>query len=301
MMEKAYRLLILALALVCLSCSPVYLDPAAEEIVPQELSEGGELPQTGTILHLNLNYSSATKFEPRFVAKMYRYRVLIDGELYSYGVYDNSGCDCIVDIPLMANDSHAPKTITAEGSASLDYSGEEKWEEWHGLFEAAQACLPEGEPAQYDCQRGARIVVKIDGRMLYFDLEENGTAECLRRLLYTQELSARVQVNDDGIVFDWQSEEDLLYLLRASIPPNHCSKGDALKEGQLYFHDYGFGISTRDSDFGSYFSTAGTVCPESRKDLPALSRKAASLPEGLYYTEATLSVAAPSSNTENNP
>ena len=47
MMEKAYRLLILALALVCLSCSPVYLDPAAEEIVPQELSEGGELPQTG--------------------------------------------------------------------------------------------------------------------------------------------------------------------------------------------------------------------------------------------------------------
>ena len=47
LMEKAHRLLILTLALVCLSCSPVYLDPAAEEIVPQELSEGGELPQTG--------------------------------------------------------------------------------------------------------------------------------------------------------------------------------------------------------------------------------------------------------------
>lgn len=286
------KTIILFLSLFCLTACfgwVEYLEPSVEEITP-ERSEDGLLPQMGTTLHLKLNYMPVTKFQPGREWKMYRYRIFIDDEPYSYGVLDDGYCE-VLDIPLLANDSHEVRTITAEGSMSLDFSGEEKWDDWHKIYEATQACLPESESRQYAALEEARLVLKIDGKDLYFDLEKNGTAESLKRFLYGRELSAIVQVNGGGFFFDWDSQRDLLDLLRQSIPANHGTKKETRKEGCLYFHDYGFGVFTADSyEVGTFWSLTGTVCPESRDDLQALRRKAESIPAGLYYSEVILSI-----------
>ena len=69
------------------------------------------LPQEGTTLVINLE-EKLTKCFSIIEAKDYRYRVLVDGEIYSQGEYYRP------DIPLYENDSHKRKEVIVEGSQS---------------------------------------------------------------------------------------------------------------------------------------------------------------------------------------
>ena len=266
-----------------------YFEPTSEELIPEKAEEG-ILPQEGTTLHLKLDYDIATKFEPAYKWKMYRYRVLIDGELYSYGVNDRYYTETL-DIPLIANDSYTVHTITAEGSKSVDFSGEEKWDDWHPLYTATQACLAEGQPRRYASLENARLILTIEGKKLAFSLDKNGSAEALKRYLSRGGITSEVQVNYMGIAFQYSTQRELLDALRAQIPANYGAKSGILPAGTFsIFNSYGFFANSDDQEYDGYTSAIGKICPESVEDLQALKRMADAKPAGLFETTVTLSI-----------
>lgn len=249
-----------------------YTAPTTEAMTAAT-DEDGLLPQEGTTLHLTLNYGPVTKWEPGHSWKWYRYRVFVDGELYSKGIISEEGYYDVFDIPLIANDSHSVRTVTAEGSMALDFDSGDKWDEWHKLYEAQQACLPDDQPLQYAELENARLIMRIKGKQIPFVMDKNGAAEAFKRLFYEHAVVFRVQVNNDGIPFDWSSQGEMLNYLRASIPQYHDENRKELKAGEVYFGYYGFSICLKDQDISgrSYLSTIGHVSPESADLLYSLA------------------------------
>lgn len=81
-----------------------YFDVTADEIkLPKGITD--VIPQEGTALAIDLTYEYVpkTKFEPGEDWKQYRFRALVDGREYCYGVI--SGEIEAARIPIMANDT----------------------------------------------------------------------------------------------------------------------------------------------------------------------------------------------------
>ncbi len=168
--QVARKVLYVIAVLLMVGCtSPYRWEPTREELEPLDCVEG-ILPQEGTLLKLRLDYSFFTKFQAIEYTQQYRYRVLIDGEIYSYGV--NTERIKSLSIPLMANDGYTRKTIVVEGSEALDYisSKEDKvnpsitWGEWHELYRGEQECLPAEQPQQYSSIKDSRLKFVIAGK-----------------------------------------------------------------------------------------------------------------------------------------
>lgn len=285
--QVARKVLYVTAVLLMVGCtSPYRWEPTREELEPLDCVEG-ILPQEGTLLKLRLDYSFFTKFQAIEYTQQYRYRVLIDGEIYSYGV--NTERIKSLSIPLMANDGYTRKTIVVEGSEALDYisSKEDKvnpsitWGEWHELYRGEQECLPAEQPQQYSSIKDSRLKFVIAGKNLTVEFAKNGTAEAFKRFLSKDEIKADVRINS-FIRLDAAKEGELISKLRASIPDNHTNES---KTGTLYYADGDLIIDLEEFAVIKYNSIIGTFLPEALSILETLNRH----DEG-YQATVTLSL-----------
>jgi len=241
-----------------------YFDVVADEIkVPEGVTD--VIPQEGTTLALNLTYEYVprTKFEPGEDWKQYRYRVLIDGWEYCYGVTDEDNYD--VTIPIMANDSHSPASIVVEGSKAHDYEENPKeWEDWHELYCGTQECLPESETPKYDNLKDKQLKVTIDGKSFLFDIRDTGAGQAFKRLMSDRTVNLSICLDD--FLFVHEDAEGFERKLGNIIPPSFGKACYKHKVGEIRLEKNGwFGICLKEKEIYGYDTILGTVCPEDLK------------------------------------
>jgi hypothetical protein len=287
--QVARKVLYVIAVLLMVGCtSPYRWEPTREELEPLDCVEG-ILPQEGTLLKLRLDYSFFTKFQAIEYTQQYRYRVLIDGEIYSYGV--NTERIKSLSIPLMANDGYTRKTIVVEGSEALDYISSKEnetkpvdWSDWHELYRGEQECLQVDQEQRYASFKDSRLSLDIDGKHLTLNFAHNNTAEAFKRYLSKEVIHADV-ITTTVMRPDRSKEQELLSRLKTSIPDNHT---DEWKSGTLYFANGEFFLILDEEWCGddyTYKSIVGTVVT---KDLSIL--KTLAHIEEKYHTTATLSL-----------
>jgi hypothetical protein len=255
-MRKVFSL-ILALLILSGCMGTMYYDVAADEITTPE-GVGEAIPQEGTMLSLDLTYEFDvyTRFEPGEDYRAYRYRVLIDGEIYSQGIVSRYSYGKKTTIPIMANDTHSPVTVVVEGSKALEYSDfPTSWDTWHELYRGTQEYLPATASPRYAGLAGAKMGMTIDGKTYTFDISDSASGEAFKRLL--AEWSVPLPVIIDDTIWPYylegaeNEERRFLEQVLARVPANCPTEGVTLKEGGIY----------SDNQFGGLY-----ICLKSGKD-----------------------------------
>lgn len=135
-------------------------------------------------LDLTYEFDVYTRFEPGEDYRAYRYRVLIDGEIYSQGIVSRYSYGKKTTIPIMANDTHSSVTVVVEGSKALEYSDfPTSWDTWHELYRGTQEYLPATASPRYAGLAGAKMGMTIDGKTYTFDISDSASGEAFKRLL----------------------------------------------------------------------------------------------------------------------
>ena len=246
-----------------------YFDVAEETLkVPEGISD--VIPQEGTTLALNLTYEFVpqTKFEPGYDYKQYRYRVLIDGWEYCYGVTNEEYYD--VTIPIMANDTHSPVSIVVQGSKALDYEDNpNEWEDWHELYSGTQECLPANEATRYGNLKDTQLNVTIDGKSFRFDIRDTGTGQAFKRLLADQTVTLSVCL--DNFISIYEDTEGFHKDLADKVPPCFELSHYKHKVGEISLEKGGWlGICLKDKETFGYDTILGSVRPEDLKEFKKL-------------------------------
>ena len=246
-----------------------YFDVTADEIkVPEGISD--VIPQEGTTLTIDLTYEYVpkTKFEPGEDWKQYRYRALIDGWEYCYGVVSGEFETAV--IPIMANDTHSPASIVIEGSKALDYEENPKhWEDWHELYRGTQECLPATETPKYEGLKDMRLKVTVDGKSFLFDIRNTGAGEAFKRQIAGRTVT--LPVCRDTFLFISDDTEGFQKQLREKVPPCYAKAHYLHKAGDIHIDKYGLmEICLKDKETFGYDTVIGSVRPEDLKALKAL-------------------------------
>lgn len=244
-----------------------YYDVATDElIVPEGITD--VIPQEGTTLAIDLTYEYVpkTKFEPGYDYRQYRYRVLINGWEYCYGVTDQDYYDYYdVTIPIMANDTHSPASIIVEGSKALDYEENPKeWDAWHELYNGTQECLRASENPKYDNLKDKQLKITIDGKSFLFDIRDTGAGQAFKRLLSDRDVT--LSVNLDNFIFVRGDTGNFQKELCENVPPcfgeahykHKAGEVSLEKNGKLY-------ICLKDRETYGYDTILGSVRPEDLK------------------------------------
>lgn len=260
---------LILLAMLVAGCGTEYYDVDTEVLnTPEGVTD--VIPQEGTTLSVALTYrfDYYTRFEPGYDYKQYRYRVLIDGWTYGYGVVTSEYE--IATIPIMANDTHLPAKIVVEGARALEYKDNpEEWDTWHQLYSGIQECLPASEKPKFDALKGARLKVTIDGGSFLFDIKDSGAGEAFKRLIAGREITVPVYV-DDSI---WIGDDPESFRTEAaeSIPPDYGRANDRHKAGEIHLEKNGWlSICLKDREITGYDTLLGTVRSEDLKPLKSL-------------------------------
>ena len=276
-MRKVFSLL-LALLILSGCMGTMYYDVASDEITTPE-GVGEVIPQEGTTLSLNLTYEFDvyTRFEPGEDYRAYRYRVLMDGEVYSQGIVDRFSSGKTASIPIMANDTHVPATIVVEGSKALEYSDyPASWDTWHELYRGTQECLPAAESPRYAGLAGAKMGMTIDGKTYTFDISDSGSGEAFKRLLAGGSVPLPVIIDDtiwpyylDGAE---NGEKQFLEQVMNSVPANCSTEGIIWNEGGIYIDNQfgGLYICLKSGKAPRYATHLGSVTDADLKALKAL-------------------------------
>lgn len=246
-----------------------YFDVVEEKLqTPEGVTD--VLPQEGATLSLDLTYEYVpqTKFEPGCDYKMYRYRVLVDGWEYCYGV-TNSDYQTVT-IPIMANDTHSPVSIVVEGSKALDYEDNPKgWEAWHELYSGTQECLAAGESPAYDRLEDKQLQVTIDGKSFLFDIRDTGAGQVFKRLMSGRTVTLPVCLDD--FIFIYEDPDGFEKELSEKVPPCFGQSGYKHKAGEIKLEKNGlFEICLKDRETFGYDTILGAVRPEDLKALKKL-------------------------------
>ena len=241
-----------------------YYDVTGDELkVPDGIAD--VIPQEGTTLAIDLTYEYVpkTKFEPGYDYKQYRYRVLIDGWEYCYGVTDQDYYD--VTIPIMANDTHTPASIVVEGSKALDYEENPKeWDAWHELYNGTQECLRASENPKYDNLKDKQLKVTIDGKSFFFDIRDTGAGQAFKRLM--SDRTVTLSVNLDNFVFVHDDPKNFLKEFGENVPPCFGKAHYKHKVGELSLEKNGsLHICLKDIETFGYDTILGSVRPEDIK------------------------------------
>lgn len=181
------RLFFFTCSFVLFSCVPVHYYDLEVGQVYVDSNDKGLLPQEGTTITIDIGLiheKVSTKMTPGYQAKLYRYRVMLDGELYSSGI---TGIELTTDIqvPLIANESYKTKSVIIEGSGSTEYDSEDHWKDWEVLFEGTQDCLAESDTLRYAQleNKRLRVDIELDSTTLFYDFLPGFSSEAFKRLL----------------------------------------------------------------------------------------------------------------------
>ena len=170
------------------SCLPVHYCRVEPVEARAELNEKGTIPQSGGFIKLSLELieekTSFTKTQPGYSGKFYRYRVFLDGELYSTQTFGMCPPPEVAEIPIMANDSYATRSVLVEGACAKDYESEASWDSWETLFEGTQDCLAEGDQPRYSGLDNKRLRIDVEDYTLYCSFYPGFSSEAFKRMLY---------------------------------------------------------------------------------------------------------------------
>ena len=272
-----------------ISCIPVhYYDMQAGE-VHVDSDEMGFLPQQGTEITIDINYiheKVCTKTTPGYCKKLFRYRVLLDGELYSYGIEGMGDSFFDITIPLMANDSYTTKSVVVEGSSSTEYNTESNWKDWEVLFEGTQDCLKENEPLHYSGLDNKRLRVDIDTTILYFDFIPGYSSEAFKRFLFDNDTingTCDLSGNKISLWFGHTTPS-----LSNKIPQNSVSGN--IKKGSIGITGFDFYL-LMDNESWKYseFTSIGTIDDNSYWNLRLL-KKASDNSKRILHKSITFSL-----------
>lgn len=260
-------------SVVLVSCIPTYYYDLQPCEVYVDSNEEGLLPQHGTEITIDIKLileKKTTKTMPGYSAKFFRYRVLLDGELYSYGIEGTEEGAGDVVIPLIANDSYTTKSVVIEGSGSTEYSTEGSWNNWEVLFEGTQDCLKENEPLRYSGLENKKLRVDIDSTILYYDFIPGYSAEAFKRFLYDNDTitgECDMSGNEIRIWFGYTSPS-----LSNKIPRNSVS-GD-IKKGSIGIDGYySYLLMDNKKWYYSEFTSIGTIEDNSYGNLQRLKNE----------------------------
>ena len=249
------------------SCIPTYYYDLQPGEVYVDSNEEGLLPQQGTEITIDIKHileKKTTKTTPGYSAKIFRYRVLLDGELYSYGINGtNEGAGDVI-IPLIANDSYTTKSVIVEGSSSTEYSTEGSWKNWEVLFEGTQDCLKENDPLRYSGLENKRLRVDIDSTILFYDFIPGYSAEAFKRFLFDNDTiigTCDLSGNKIKIWFGYTSPS-----LFNKIPQNAVSGN--IKKGSIGIDGYhSYLLMDNERWYYSEFTYIGTIEDNSYRNL----------------------------------
>ena len=264
------------------------------ESVNVELNEMGMIPQAGTTIEIYMACDEdelpATKaVDIWYPLKKYRYRVFLDGELYSYGICGDMGPHYNnILIPIIANESYRPKSILVEGAKATAYNSDIYWNKWETLFEGTQDCHGEGEPLRYTGLENKRLKVNIDGSVLYYQLNSGFSAEAFKRIMSdVGELECECSLTGHDIS---SKNSDELIELFSGIPHNEVV---GIREGAFGAKDFlGYSnsliFSAQDSWEG-YITPIGMIIDESKPALHSLAERG-SQSKKIIWTTMSLSL-----------
>jgi len=242
------------------------------DVATEEVDAPGLIPQEGTTLSLDITYEpdASTRFQPATVLRPYRYHVLIDGWEYSYGIGAQA------QIPIMANDTHAPVTIIVEGAKALEYKVfPSAWDDWHELYRGTQEALGETEESKYKGLDGLSLGVKLGDKTYKFEFVDSGASEVFKRLLMGHEITLPISINNSIQILDYDlsdEQKEFLNLVCSSAPKDLRFWNGSLTVGGLYLYSYTLDLVIQDGqkvgvDYGTLLAT---VCKEDLKDLKKL-------------------------------
>ena len=182
------RLFFFTCSFVLFSCVPVHYYDLEVGQVYVDSNDKGLLPQEGTTITIDIGLiheKVSTKMTPGYQAKLYRYRVMLDGELYSSGITGIEDLTTDIQIPLIANESYKTKSVIIEGSGSTEYNSEDHWKDWEVLFEGTQDCLAESDTLRYAQleNKRLRVDIELDSTTLFYDFLPGFSSEAFKRLL----------------------------------------------------------------------------------------------------------------------
>ncbi|MBR5904900.1 MAG: hypothetical protein IKZ51_00410 [Bacteroidales bacterium] len=267
-MKKLFTVFNLAALFALSGCMGAnFYDVATEEVDAPDV-----IPQEGTTLSLDITYEpdASTRFQPATVLQPYRYHVLIDGWEYSYGLGAQA------QIPIMANDTHAPVTIIVEGAKALEYKVfPSAWDDWHELYRGTQGALGETEQSKYKGLEGLSLGVKLGNKTYKFEFVDSGASEVFKRLLMGREITLPISIsNSIGLSpFDMSDgQKEFLNLVCSSAPKDFRFWNGSLTVGGLYLYSSTMDLVIQDGqkvgfDYGTLLAT---VCKEDLKALKKL-------------------------------
>lgn len=255
------------------SCIPTFYYDLQPGEVYVDSNEEGLLPQQGTGITIDIKHileKKTTKTTPGYSAKLFRYRVFLDGELYSYGINgaDEGAGDII--IPLIANDSYTTKSVIVEGSGSREYFSESSWKNWEVLFEGTQDCLKENEPLRYSGLENKRLRVDIDSTVLYYDFIPGYSAEAFKRFLYDSDtITGECDLSGNRIRIWFKYTSPGL----SNIIPQNAVSGN-IRKGSIGIDGYhSYLLMDNENWYFSEFTSVGTIEYNSYGNLQLLKKE----------------------------
>ena len=252
------------------SCLPTHFGRVEPQEASAELNEKGMIPQSGAFIKLSLDWiwekTSFTKTEPGSRSKGFRYRVFLDGELYSAATTWEL---LVIKIPIMANDSYITKHVLVEGACATDYDSEESWDSWETLFEGTQDCLAEGDQPRYAGLEDKRLRIDVEDYTLYCSFYPGFSSEAFKRMLYDNpHFECPCILRASEIFYDSDSF--------SFIPRNTVS--GIIEKGTLGINS----LLLNDMPFTySVFTPIGTICEESKETVQQIQEQV-SLSHSIY-------------------
>lgn len=253
------RIILLSmLTIFMIGCNPHYFDPYFESV---PMGEGEMLPQEGTMVTIPVEYIQVeTKTTVPMEFRPFRYRILSDGEEYSYALSSGKNLREL-NIVVPCNDSYLPREITVEVSYADGYDVEVKeWSKWQEIFSADQDCLAENEELVIPSVENAEIYVVIGGRSVFLEPADNGSSIPFILFMKSEELTIPVNVYSDFIsTYETGSHNRI----RTMVPLNHT---DFIEKNALYMTDEGRLILTNKKFDPHAPMTLLGIVPESEKE-----------------------------------
>ncbi|MCQ2141003.1 MAG: hypothetical protein MJY83_01495 [Bacteroidales bacterium] len=207
-----------------ISCSPQRLQ--IEDITVRYPES---IPQEGTTLSIIYKYAK-TKFDQQGQFQIFQYRLILGDEVYSheYICHGTSIPETLeLDVIVPENDSHDERRVMIEVSTGgflnfhsmlEDYDGA-SFTKWERVYDGSQKCLNRDQETKYCGIKDQDLMILYGKDTLFVDLENNGTAQALRRILSNTAMSFRClprQFNNGSTLTLIPQGNDKFYL-----PANH--------------------------------------------------------------------------------
>lgn len=160
-----------------------FIDHSVNEVTA---SSDKLLPQEGGVITIPIEVSEIhTKFEPIYVEKGSRYKVTIDGKLYTTDSHNEKHAGLKeVKVPIPANDTYKQVEIKVFVSFYKHYVDSSSWTKWEERFSIMQEALPSGSTQKYSDVDANDVYISVDrGLPFKVEMADGWPSVCFRRFI----------------------------------------------------------------------------------------------------------------------